>query len=240
MTLAGKVAVITGASAGIGAATAQRLAASGARLVLTARREDRLRQLQAELPVESAILAADVAAPDTAGKLLALAKAQFGRADILVNNAGFLSIRPLETIDLDIATEMIRVNFEAVVRNSYTFANEFKLQQSGAIINVSSIGAFINVPMGGVYSGVKAAVERFSAALRIELAGTGVRVGSIAPGSTATEILEAARNRGEQPWQQDIVELQPEDVANAVLFMLEQPAQANIAGMQIYSSAESA
>jgi NADP-dependent 3-hydroxy acid dehydrogenase YdfG len=240
MTVAGKVAVITGASSGIGEAIARRLAAAGATLVLTARREDRLRQLQAELKVESAILVADVAAPDTAGKLLALAKAQFGRADILINNAGFLSIRPLETIDLDIAAEMIRVNFEAVVRNSYTFASEFKQQHSGAIINVSSIGAFMNVPMGGVYSGVKAAVERFSAALRIELAGTGVRVGSIAPGTTATEVLDAARNRGEQPWQQDIVELRAGDIANAVLFMLEQPAQANIAGLQIYSSAESA
>jgi len=240
MTLAGKVAVVTGASAGIGSAIAHRLSAAGVRLVLTARRADRLRELQAELPGESAILAVDVAAPETADKLLALANKQFGRADILVNNAGFLSIRPLEEIDLDIASEMIRVNFEAVVRNSYTFAAAFKQQGEGAIVNVSSISAFMNVPMGGVYSGVKAAVERFTAALRIELAGSGIKIGCIAPGSTATEIIEAARDRGEQPWEQDIVELEAEDVANAVLFMLEQPAQSNIAGLQIYSSAESA
>jgi serine 3-dehydrogenase len=239
MEISGKVAVITGASSGIGTSIAQQLGRAGAHLVLTARREDRLRQLQADLPGRSAILVADIAAEDTADRLLALAQKEFGRADILINNAGFLSIRPLDQIDLGVVTEMIRVNFEAVVRNSYTFANEFKRQQAGAIINVSSIGAFINVPMGGVYSGVKAAVERFSAALRIELAGTGVKVGCIAPGSTATEILAAARDRGEQPWQQDIVELEPEDVASAVLFMLQQPARANIAGLQIYSAAES-
>lgn len=240
MSVAGKVAVITGASAGIGAAIARRLAQAGAHLVLTARREDRLRQLVAELPVRCAVLAADIAAEDTADRLLALAREEFGRADILVNNAGFLSIRPLEQVDLAVVTQMIRVNFEAVVRHSYTFANEFKRQQAGAIVNVSSIGAFINVPMGGVYSGVKAAVERFSAALRVELAGTGVKVGCIAPGSTASEILTAAQERGEQPWQQDIVELEPEDVASAVLFMLEQPDRANIAGLQIYSASESA
>lgn len=239
MNLDGKVAVITGASSGIGAAIASTLSEAGAKLVLTARREDRLLQLRSELPNESVILATDIGAQATAENLLKLAKESFGRADILINNAGFLSIRPLEQIDLDLVSTMIRVNFEAVVRNSYTFAAEFKRQQFGAIINVSSIGAFLTVPMGGVYSGVKVAVEHFSAALRVELAGSGVKVGTIAPGSTETEILDVARENGEQTWQQEIVELQSQDVANAVRFMLEQADRSNIARLHIYSAEES-
>jgi NADP-dependent 3-hydroxy acid dehydrogenase YdfG len=233
-----KVAIITGASSGIGEAIAKTLSAAGCRLVLTARREDRLLELQRQLPGESVIYVADVAAEPTAEALLALAEKQYGGADILINNAGLLSIRPIETVDLAVVSKVIAVNLEAVIRLSYVFAAHFKQRQSGAIINVSSIGAFMTVPMGGVYSAVKAGVESFTAALRVELAGTGVKVGTIAPGSTDTEILQTAIASGEQPWQQDIVELQSADIAGAVVFMLQQPEQANIARLQIYSSSE--
>lgn len=238
MNLAGKVAIVTGSSAGIGAAIARNLSEAGAKLVLTARREDRLKEMQASLPTESAILAADIGAPEVADQLLALAIERFGRADILVNNAGILSTNPIDVIDIELMAKMIQVNFEAVMRLSYTFGRAFKAQGEGAIINVSSIGGSLTVPTWGVYCAVKAAVETFSESLRIELGSSGVKVGIVAPGSTKTEIFEVQRAHGESPIEQEIDYLEAEDIARAVRFMLEQPNRANIARLHMYASGE--
>lgn len=238
MNLAGKVAIVTGSSAGIGAAIARNLSEAGAKVVLTARREDRLKEMQAALPTESAILAADIGAPEVADQLLALAKERFGRADILVNNAGILSTNPIDLIDIELMAKMIQVNFEAVMRLSYTFGRAFKTQGEGAIINVSSIGGSLTVPTWGVYCAVKAAVETFSESLRIELGSSGVKVGIVAPGSTKTEIFEVQRAHGESPIEQEIDYLEAEDIARAVRFMLEQPNRANIARLHMYASGE--
>lgn len=238
MNLSGKVAVVTGSSAGIGAAVARNLSEAGAKLVLTARREDRLKDMQASLPTESAILATDIGAPDTADKLLALATERFGRADILVNNAGILSTNPIDLVDIELMAKMIQVNFEAVMRLSYTFGRAFKAQGEGAIINVSSIGGSLTVPTWGVYCAVKAAVETFSQSLRIELGPAGVKVGIIAPGSTKTEIFEVQKAHGENPVEQDIAYLEADDIARAVRFMLEQPARANVSRLHLYASGE--
>jgi NADP-dependent 3-hydroxy acid dehydrogenase YdfG len=238
MNLAGKVAIVTGSSAGIGAAIAKNLSEAGAKLVLTARREDRLKEMQASLTNESAILAADIGAADTADRLLALAKERFGRADILVNNAGILSTNPIDQVDIELMAKMIQVNLEAVVRLSYTFGREFKAQGEGAIINVSSIGGSLTVPTWGVYCAVKAAVETFSNSLRIELGASGVKVGIIAPGSTKTEIFEVQRAHGENPVEQSIDYLEADDIARAVRFMLEQPNRGNVARLHLYASGE--
>ncbi len=238
MSLGGKVAVITGASSGIGEAIARELAAAGLRLVLTARREDRLEALSGSLAVDCATLVADAADPATPQRLLELARDRFGRVDVLVNNAGTLTIGPLETIDLDELSHMTRVNFDAVVRASYLFARAFKVQGSGAIINVSSIGAYLTLPTAGVYQGLKHAVEVFSQALRVELAGSGVRVGTIAPGTTRTEIFDPIKARGERAWDEMTPPIDAADVAAAVRFMLEQPARVNIARLLVVSSSE--
>lgn len=238
MQIRDKVAVITGASAGIGAAIARDLAEAGAKLVLTGRRQDRLEELGRALPTESALLAADIGDPGTPDRLLQLAIERFGRADIVVNNAGVLTIGPLETIDLDEISQMIRINFEAVVRASYVFARVFKAQKSGAIINVSSIGATLTAPMGGVYGGLKQALEGFTQALRIELAATGVKVGTIAPGTTRTEIFREIRARGEKGWDEYLTPLEAEDIARGVRFMIEQPDRSNIARLQMFSADE--
>ncbi|MAT49812.1 MAG: oxidoreductase [Porticoccaceae bacterium] len=238
MDLNNKVAVVTGASAGIGEAIAKALSSAGAKLILTARREDRLQALQNSLPTESAVLAGDIADPAIADQLLDLAKEKFGRADILINNAGFLSTNPIDMIDLDLMTQMIRVNLEAVVRLSYVFGREFKAQGEGAIINVSSIGGSLTVPTWGVYCAVKAAVETFSQSLRIELGSSGVKVGIVAPGSTKTEIFEVQKAHGENPVEQEIDYLEADDIANAVKFMLEQPNRANVSRLHLYASAE--
>jgi serine 3-dehydrogenase len=236
MNLLDKTVVITGASAGIGAAAARVLSEAGARLVLTARRRERLDALAEGLPTECAVLAADIADPATPAQLLDLAVRRFGRADAVINNAGRLVIGSVDDIDMEAMTNLIRVNYEAVVRSTYVFAKAFKAQGAGAIINVSSIGAHLSPTKWGVYSGLKGALEAFSNALRVELAGSGVKVGFIAPGSTATEIFEGVRP--DPSWK--ALALEPEDVARAIRFMLEQPDRANIAGLLIYSSNERA
>jgi len=232
----GKVAVITGASAGIGAAIARDLSASGARLVLTARREDRLRALADELGGDIAILAGDIAQPDLPAALLALAHAQFGAADILVNNAGILRVGTLETFDLDGLGAMIGTNYESAVRASYIFGRAMKAAGSGAIINISSIGAHVTAASAGVYGGLKRALEMFTDALRIELAGSGVRVGLVAPGTTSTEIFSDLKAHGQPGWDEFITPLQAEDIARAVRYMLEQPSRGNVARVHVYSS----
>ena len=235
MDLSGKTVVLTGASAGIGAATALELSQAGCNLVLTSRRLEKLEALAATLPGPSALLAADIAESDVPGQLLKLAKERFGRVDVVINNAGVMAVGTMDTIDLDAVSYMIRVNFEAVVRSSYVFAREFRGQSSGAIINVSSISAYLISRAGGVYGGLKHALEAFTQSLRIELAGTGVKVGTIAPGSTSSEMFDRmmAAAKVEAP-----VALDPQDVARAIRFMLEQPDRANIARLALYPQGE--
>ena len=240
MDLRGSVAVVTGASSGIGAAVAKELSGAGMNLVLTARRADRLAQLADELATKTVVHVADIADPRTPQRLLDLAQERLNRIDVLVNNAGVFTAGPLETIDLDEVSRMIDINFAAVVRSAYIFARAFKQQGSGAIINVSSIGAYLTAPMSGVYGGLKQALETFSAALRIELRGTGVKVGTIAPGTTETEIFDHMRTRGERVRADQTPPMEPADVAAAVRFMLEQPDRANVARLLIVSSSETA
>jgi serine 3-dehydrogenase (NADP+) len=242
----GKVAVVTGASSGIGAAIAQTLSKAGASLVITARRRGRLQELAASLPGRSAVLDADISAPDTPSRLLSLALEQFGRADILVNNAGVIAAGSVDSVDLDALGQMTRVNFDAVVRASYVFARVFKSQGSGAIINVSSIGAYLISRRMGVYGALKHALEAFSSSLRIELAGTGVKVGTVAPGTTRTEIFDhmhipatvATAATAATPAMPDGTPLEPADVAAAILFMIEQPERANIARLAMFSATD--
>jgi len=234
----GQVAVVTGASSGIGAAIVRTLSEAGAYVVITARRRERLEALADSLPRRSAILDADITAPDTPSRLLSLAQEQFGRIDILVNNAGIVAAGSIETIDLDALAQMTRVNFDAVVRASYLFARVLKSQGSGAIINVSSIGAYLISRRMGAYGALKHALEAFTSSLRIELAGTGVKVGTVAPGTTRTEIFERMQTPGAGAALAEGIPLEAADVASAVRFMIEQPARSNIARLAIFSATD--
>jgi NADP-dependent 3-hydroxy acid dehydrogenase YdfG len=234
----GKVAVVTGASAGIGAAIARDLAASGCKLLLTARRQDRLDALAARLAGEVATLAADIADAATAERLLQLAGQRFGRTDILVNNAGILRVGPLESFELPAIEAMVATNYTAVVRTSYVFARAMKAAGSGVIVNISSIGAGIVAPGAGVYGGLKRAVEMFTDALRIELIGSGVRAGYVAPGTTSTEIFEDMKARGQPAWDSFVKPLQPEDIARAVHFLIDQPPHAAVPKVSVYSAGD--
>jgi serine 3-dehydrogenase (NADP+) len=235
----GKTAIVTGASAGIGEAIACALSARGVKLVLTARRSDRLEALAAELGGDVAVLAADIAAPGTAEALLALAAERFGGADILINNAGILRVGTYESFDLDQLVPMIDTNYTAAVRTSVLAARAMKARGAGHIINISSIGAHLTAAGSGIYGGLKRALETFTDALRIELAGSGVRVGLVAPGTTTTEIFDDMKAHGQPGWDEYIPPLQPDDLARAVIFMLDQPPRANVPRVHVYAAAES-
>jgi serine 3-dehydrogenase len=133
---------------------------------------------------------------------------------------------------------MIAINYESVVRSSYLFARAMKDAGHGHIINISSLGANITAVGTGIYGGLKKALEMFTEALRIELAGTGVKVGLVAPGTTSTEIFEPMKAAGMPAWDTYIPALDPDDIAGAVLFLLEQPPRANAARVHVYSAHE--
>lgn len=238
--LRGRVAVITGASSGIGEAVARELACAGMHLVITARRAGRLQALSGSLPTPCAMLAADIAEPRTPAALLALALQAHGRVDVLINNAGRVVTGSVDQLDLEAVATMTRVNFDAVVRASYVFARHFKAQGCGAIVNISSIGAYLSHSSMGLYGALKHALEVFTTALRVELKGSGVRVGSIAPGSTDTEIFDQLRARAASVGVALPPPLAPGDVAEAVRFMLERPAHASVARMLLVSASEGA
>jgi serine 3-dehydrogenase (NADP+) len=236
--LKGKIAVVTGASAGIGVATAKELADAGARLVLVARREDRLRELAQELGAGTEILPLDLGQPAAPQALLDFVTQRCGGADILVNNAGVLHIGTVDTFELDQLHNMIAVNFESIVHTSTLFGRAMKAAGKGHIINISSIGAHLNAVGSGSYSGLKKALEGFTDSLRIEFAGTGVRVGIVAPGTTSTEVFGNMEAQGLKAWDEYIPALDPSDIARAIRFMAVQPARANVARIHVYSAHE--
>jgi serine 3-dehydrogenase (NADP+) len=237
-SLTGKTAIVTGASAGIGEATARTLTNAGARVMLVARREDRLKSLAAEIGGDACYLALDLAQSDAAQLLLDACAAQLGKVDILINNAGILRTSHVDAFDLDELEPIIAINYSAVVRCSILFARHMKANGTGQIINLSSIGASITAAGTGVYGGLKRALDAFTEVLRIELAGSGVRVGLVAPGTTTTEIFADMKQRGQPGWDEYIPPMVGDDIARAILFMCEQTGNANAARMHIYATSE--
>ncbi len=222
MTLMGKVAVITGGTSGIGLATAEALSAQGVRLVLHGRRQELL-QAHAERLPGCAVLAGDVGDPETPDALFALAEERFGRVDIAFGNAGLIHTGPIEAVDLDALSEMIRVNVDAAFRFAYTAAKRFKTQGSGHLLMTGSVLGTKVRPNAGGYCATKYAVEALCEALRMELAGSGVKVSVVEPGLVRTDLHRDHAVRPEVV-QNVPAPLLPDDVARAVVFAVEQPA----------------
>lgn len=231
--LSEKVAVITGASSGIGLAVARELRSHGMRLILTARSEDRLLPIQSEL--QATILAGDITEPGLPSNLLDLAISTFGRCDVVLNNAGIIEVGTIESINIDKVCEMVRVNVEGAYRVAYTFVKHFMAQGSGHLINLSSILGTKVRPTAGAYAGTKFAIEALSEALRMEVAGTQVAVTCIEPGLVMTELH---RNWSVHPSEGMNIPhpLQPEDIARCVSFILTQPAHVRIPRLMVLPS----
>jgi hypothetical protein len=187
-------ALVTGASSGIGAAYARALRARGERVVLVARRADRLRALAGELGGDphAVVLAVDLAAPGSVEAVCADLSARKIAVDLLVNSAGLGNTAPFEAQRPEAVRAMIDVNVRALVELTHAFLPGMRARGRGRIVNVASNAAFQPVPYLTVYAATKSFVLSFSEGLAEELRGTGVRVQALCPGITATEFLEVA------------------------------------------------
>lgn len=181
-----KIVLITGASSGIGEATARELAAAGAKLFIGARRGERLKALAEELGEAVAWRALDVTDAADVDAFVAAAEERFGRIDVLVNNAGVMPLSPLAALKRDEWKRMIDVNIHGVLNGIAAVLPRFLAQKSGHVVNVASVGAHIVLPTAAVYCGTKYAVWAITEGLRQE--HDDVRSTIISPGVTATEL----------------------------------------------------
>ncbi len=198
--LAGRVAIITGASSGIGRATALALAREGVELALAARRLERLEELADEiekLGSRAIAIRSDVSQQEQVEALVAQAHQHFGHLDILINNAGFGDVLPVEQASAREAQELMAVNFMGAFYAIRAAVPIMRRQKRGHIINVSSLAGKRALPFIGLYSATKFALNAMSEALRVELRNSGIHVTVVCPIGTETEFFDViARKRG--------------------------------------------
>lgn len=228
--LNGKVAVITGASSGIGLACAQALHERGVHLILNARNAEKL-QVEAK-KLNAIAVTGDICERELPAALLGEALTAHGRCDIVLNNAGIIEVGPIQHIDIDNLCEMVRINVEAAYRVAYTFVRHFINQNQGHLINMSSVLGTKTRAYAGAYAGTKHAIEALSEALRMEIAGSNVAVSCIEPGLVETALH---REWSEQPAKSLNIPhpLQPADIARSLCFILEQPSHVRIPKLMI-------
>lgn len=236
MAIKDKVVIITGASSGIGEATARLLASKGAKLVLGARREEHLRKLADEIIKdggEAVYHVTDVTKIEDNKKLVELAKEKFGRVDVIFLNAGVMPNSPLSKLKSKDWNLMVDVNIKGVLNGIEAVLPEFTKQKSGHVITTSSVAGLKAYPGGAVYGATKWAVRDLMEVLRMESAmeGTNIRTATIYPAAINTELLETisddkiAKDMGIIYKQYGI---SPDRVANVVAFAIDQPEDTNV------------
>ena len=239
----GKVVAITGASSGIGRATALHLAQRGAKLVLGARHKDGLRRLTEEITAaggQAVYRVTDVSRREDLRSLVAHALESFGRLDVLFSNAGAMPIGPLDDLAVDDWETMVDVNIKGVLFGIAAALPVFRRQVSGHFIHTASTAARKTVPNQVVYAATKAAVLAISDGLRQELAGQ-IRVSTLLPGFTDTAFSEHVKDAKLKEQLQKAGErfaMSPEAVARAVGYILEQPEEVNIGEVTLRSRAQ--
>lgn len=227
-----KVAVITGASSGLGEAAARLLASEGAKLVLAARRVDRLEALAEELSLRGdAVLETDVTRFDAVERLVDHAVRVHGRIDCLINNAGVMPLSPLERGKVEDWDQAIDVNIKGVLYGIGAALPHMKAQKSGHIINVSSVAGHTVGPSTAVYSATKSAVRVISEGLRQEVKPYNIRTTIISPGAVATElpasVTEADVAQGISQFY-DSVAIPADSFARCVVFAMSQPDDVDV------------
>ncbi len=221
-----KVVLITGASSGIGAALAIELAAAGARVVIGARRKDRLDALTAEIEASGGTVRSqtvDVTNRSNVEAFVAMAMTEFGRIDVLVNNAGVMPLSPMASLKVDEWDRMIDVNIKGVLYGIAAVLPIMNRQQSGQIVNVSSIGGLAVSPTAAVYCATKYAVRAISDGLRQE--NTRLRVTCVYPGVVESELADTITDpaTAEAMVAYRSIALKPEAIARAILHVIAQP-----------------
>jgi ribitol 2-dehydrogenase len=227
-SLAGKVAIVTGASSGIGRAVAYELAASRVNLVLTARRADRLESLAADLESDCLIIKADMTSPKDIHEIVAQTLERFNRIDILLVNAGIYIAGDVVEGNPDAWDQLISTNVTGVFRLVHAALPHMINQKSGDIIVTSSISGHQAIHWEPIYSASKHAVQSFVHGLRRQLLKTGVRVGSIAPGMVLNELWGLIDPDEIDQKIDEGAGLRSEDVAEAITFMLTRPQNVTI------------
>ncbi len=230
--LSEKVVLITGASSGIGAATARELAAAGAKLMLGARRTDRLEALAWELGNNAAWAPLDVT--DRAGfeRFVAAAEERFGRIDVLVNNAGVMPLSPLAALLVDQWDRMVDVNIRGVLNGIAAVLPRFQAQGAGHVVNIASTAAYRVMPTAAVYCATKFAVRAITDGLRLE--HQDIRATTISPAATESELADTITD----PATQEAIAafraagmLGADAIARAIRFAIEQPADVDVSEM---------
>ena len=236
-----KVIIITGASSGIGEATAYKLAEHGARLVLGARREDKLKAIADKIQAsggQAVYRATDVVKPEDNQALVDLAKSRFGQVDAIFLNAGLMPSSPLSALETANWNAMVDVNIKGVLNGIAAVLPTFDAQKSGHIISVSSVAGLKVYPGAAVYCGTKWAVKAIMEALRMESAqaGTNIRTATIYPAAVQSELVAGISDSGTSAGYRqlyDTYEIPAERVASVVAFALAQPADTNISEFTI-------
>jgi NADP-dependent 3-hydroxy acid dehydrogenase YdfG len=233
--LDGRVALVTGASSGIGAATALALAQAGARVAIAARRRDRLEALATRLTglgAEPLVLEADLVDEHVAQQIVRDTEAHFGRLDILVNNAGVMYLEPVAEADLGRWRRMLELNVLSLIASTQAALAGMRARRDGHIVNISSTAGRIANPNAAAYSATKFGVVAFSEALRREVYADNIRVSVIEPGVVQTELRDHIGDTTVQAnlnaWADNMRQLQAEDVADAIVFCVSRPDHVNI------------
>ncbi|MBD2330057.1 SDR family NAD(P)-dependent oxidoreductase [Alkalinema sp. FACHB-956] len=234
-TLVGKVAIVTGASAGIGKATAIALSREGAKVAIVARRGDRLDTLAQQITAaggDALVIVADITDDTAIPTIVEKTRTAWGQIDILVNNAGIALTGEIANADPADWRRMIELNLLALMNLTHGVLPIFQAQGTGHIVNVSSVaGRTVRVGIGG-YNVSKWGVNAFSEALRLEVSKHNIRVTVIEPGMVNTEIdqhiSDANAKQRSQELRNSITPLESEDIASAIVYAVTQPPRVNV------------
>ncbi|MGP4116915.1 SDR family oxidoreductase [Levilactobacillus zymae] len=242
MAVKDKVIVITGASSGIGEASAKLLAPNGAKVVLGARREDRLQaivQAIQDAGGQASYHVTDVTKPTEVQALVDHAKMTFGGLDVIFNNAGIMPSSPISALHVDEWNAMIDINLKGVLNGVAAVMPTFTAQKHGQIITTSSVAGLKSFAGAGVYGATKFAVRNLMEVIRMESAqeGTNIRTASLYPAAINTELLHTITDQQTATGMRqfyDAVGITPDAVARVVNFAVDQPADVNVNEFTIY------
>jgi NADP-dependent 3-hydroxy acid dehydrogenase YdfG len=236
-----KVVIITGASSGIGEATAKLLASKGAKVVLGARREDKLKQIADEIEKDggqAVFQEVDVAKPSDNDGIVKLAKETFGSVDVIFLNAGIMPNSPLSALKTDDWHQTVDVNIKGVLNGVAAVLPTFIEHKAGHVIATSSVAGLKAYPGGAVYGGTKWFVRDFMEVLRMESAmeGTNIRTTTIYPAAINTELLGTISDKGTAEQMRNVYDrygISPDRIANVVVFAIDQPKDTTISELTV-------